>query len=286
MISNYLIGLREGLEAALVVSILLTYLVRTNRTENIKYVWAGIYSAVAFSVAFASLLSFTSLNVIVTEEGQEIFAGIMSLIAVAFVTWMIIWMRNSGKKMNAELEGKLETAVKAGAFTVAVMAFAAVAREGLETALFFFSAAQAVGSTLAPLVGLFLGIATSVVIGYLLYRRAVKINLRRFFNVTSYFLILVAAGVFSYGLHELEEAHVIPTSFGTAFDLSATISVESWFGTLAKGIFNFNPQTSWLEAIGWTAYVVFAVWLYNRKPKGANKVAVPLKHKDGAALVK
>jgi high-affinity iron transporter len=226
------------------------------------------------------------LNVIVTEEGQEIFAGIMSLIAVAFVTWMIVWMRNSGKKMNAELEGKLETAVKAGAFTVAVMAFAAVAREGLETALFFFSAAQAVGSTLAPLVGLLLGIATSVVIGYLLYRRAVKINLRRFFNVTSYFLILVAAGVFSYGLHELEEAHVIPTSFGTAFDLSATISVDSWFGTLAKGIFNFNPQTSWLEAIGWTAYVVFAVWLYNRKPKGANKVAVPLKHKDGAALVK
>jgi high-affinity iron transporter len=286
LISNYLIGLREGLEAALVVSILLTYLVRTNRVNNIKYVWIGIYSAVAFSVAFASLLSFTSLNVIVTEEGQEIFAGIMSLIAVGFVTWMIIWMRNSGKKINAELEGKLETAVKAGAFTVAVMAFAAVAREGLETALFFFSAAQAVGSTIEPLIGLALGITTSVVIGYLLYRRAVKINLRRFFNVTSYFLILVAAGVFSYGLHELEEAHVIPTSFGTAFDLSATISVDSWFGTLAKGIFNFNPQTSWLEAIGWTAYVVFAVWLYNRKPAGSTKVAVPLKHKDGAALVK
>ncbi|MCX8529004.1 MAG: FTR1 family protein [Rhodoluna sp.] len=281
MISNYLIGLREGLEAALVVSILLTYLVRTNRVNNIKYVWIGIYSAVAFSVAFASLLSFTSLNVIVTEEGQETFAGIMSLIAVGFVTWMIIWMRNSGKKMNAELEGKLETAVKAGALTVSVMAFAAVAREGLETALFFFSAAQAVGSTIEPLIGLALGITTSVVIGYLLYRRAVKINLRRFFNVTSYFLILVAAGVFSYGLHELEEAHVIPTSFGTAFDLSATVSVDSWFGTLAKGIFNFNPQTSWLEAIGWTAYVIFAVWLYNRKPAGSTtKVSVPLKEKE------
>ena len=287
MISNYLIGLREGLEAALVVSILLTYLVRTNRVNNIKYVWIGVFSAAALSIAFASLLSFTSLKVIVTEEGQEIFAGIMSLIAVGFVTWMILWMRNSGKKMNAELEGKLETAINAGALTVAVMAFAAVAREGLETALFFFSAAQAVGSTIEPIVGLLHGITTSVVIGYLLYRRAVKINLRRFFTVTSYFLILVAAGVFSYGLHELEEAHVIPTGFGTAFDLSATISVDSWFGTLAKGIFNFNPQTTWLEAIGWTAYVAFAVWLYNRKPKGsATKVAVPLKHKDGVALVK
>lgn len=283
MISNYLIGLREGLEAALVVSILLTYLVRTNRVNNIKFVWIGVASAIGLSVAFASLLSFTSLKVIVTEEGQEIFAGIMSLIAVGFVTWMIVWMRNSGKKMNAELEGKLETAVKAGAFTVSFMAFAAVAREGLETALFFFSAAQAVGSTIEPFVGLLLGITTSVVIGYLLYRRAVKINLRRFFTVTSYFLILVAAGVFSYGLHELEEAHVIPTSFGTAFDLSATVSVDSWFGTLAKGIFNFNPQTSWLEAIGWTAYVVFAVWLFNRKPSGSTtKVAVPLKTKSAA----
>ena len=288
MISNFLIGLREGLEAALVVSILITYLVRTDRRNNIKFVWIGVFSAIALSVAFGALLTFTSLSLLVTEEGQEIFAGVMSIIAVGLVTWMIVWMRNAGKKMNAELEGKLENALMAGAVTVAAMAFASVAREGLETTLFFFTAVQAAGSTVGPVAGFTLGLLVSAAIGFLLYRRAIKINMRRFFSVTSYFLILVAAGVFSYGLHELEEAHVIPTGFGTAFDLSATISVDSWFGALAKGIFNFNPQTTWLEAIGWMAYVAFAVWLYNRKPKStsATKVSVPLKHKEAGALVK
>jgi len=110
LISNFLIGLREGLEAALVVSILITYLVRTERRNNIKYVWIGVFSAVALSLAFGALLTFTSLSLHFNEEAEETFAGSMSVIAVALVTWMIVWMRNAGKKMNAELEGKLENA--------------------------------------------------------------------------------------------------------------------------------------------------------------------------------
>ena len=122
----------------------------------------------------------------------------------------------------------------------------------------------------------------------MLYRRAIKINMRRFFSVTSYFLILVAAGVLSYGVSDLAEAGIVPVNLGTAFDLSATISEDSWFGALAKGIFNFNAETSWLSAITWMVYVAFAIWLYNRKPKGssATKVAVPLKTKEAAKLVK
>ena len=288
MLSNFLIGLREGLEAALVVSILITYLVRTGRNKSIKFVWAGVFSAVALSLAFGALLTYTSLSLHFNEEAEETFAGTMSIIAVALVTWMIVWMRNAGKKMNAELEGKLETAVIGGALTVAVMAFASVAREGIETTLFFFSAVQAAGSTVGPVIGFTLGILASSAVGFLIYRRAIKINMRRFFSVTSYFLILVAAGVLSYGVSDLAEAGVIPVNLGTAFDLSATISEDSWFGALAKGIFNFNAETSWLSAITWLAYVAFAVWLYNRKPKGssATKVAVPLKTKEAATLVK
>lgn len=283
-----MIGLREGLEAALVVSILITYLVRTGRNKSIKFVWAGVFSAVALSLAFGALLTYTSLSLHFNEEAEETFAGTMSVIAVALVTWMIVWMRNAGKKMNAELEGKLETAVIGGALTVAVMAFASVAREGIETTLFFFSAVQAAGSTVGPVIGFTLGILASSAVGFLIYRRAIKINMRRFFSVTSYFLILVAAGVLSYGISDLAEAGVIPVNLGTAFDLSATISEDSWFGALAKGIFNFNAETSWLSAITWLAYVGFAVWLYNRKPKGtsATKVAVPLKTKEAATLVK
>lgn len=276
-----MIGLREGLEAALVVSILITYLVRTNRTKSIKFVWIGVFSAVALSLAFGALLTFTSLSLHFNEAAEETFAGTMSVIAVALVTWMIVWMRNAGKKMNAELEGKLENAIIGGAVTVAAMAFASVAREGIETTLFFFSAVQAAGSTVAPVIGFTLGILAASAVGFLIYRRAIKINMRRFFTVTSYFLILVAAGVFSYGISDLAEAGVIPVNLGTAFDLSASISKDSWFGALAKGIFNFNAETSWLSAISWMAYIAFAVWLYNRKPakSSATKVAVTLKHK-------
>ena len=274
-----MIGLREGLEAALVVSILITYLVRTNRQKNIKFVWLGVFAAIAVSFALGALLTFTTVSL--TPHAEEIFAGSMSVLAVALVTWMIVWMRNAGKKMNAELEGKLENAIVGGALAIAIMAFASVAREGIETTFFFFTAVQAAGSTVGPIVGFSLGILISAALGFLLYRRAIKINMRRFFTVTSYFLILVAAGVLSYGVSDLAEAGIIPVNLGNAFDLSATISEDSWFGALAKGIFNFNAQTSWLSAITWVVYVAFAVWLFNRKPSkaSATKVSVPLKVK-------
>lgn len=282
MISNYLIGLREGLEAALVVSILITYLVRTNRRNRMVYVWLGVFSAVVLSLVFGGLLTFTRFSLLNTFQSQEVFGGVMSIIAVALVTWMIVWMRDTGARMNAELQGKLEDAIQGGVMTIVLMAFVAVAREGLETALFFFSAVQAAGSTLEPVIGFTLGVLTATVMGYLLYRRAVKINLKKFFTVTGYFLILVAAGVLSYGMHDLQEAGVLPGMSFLAFDVSDTISVDSWFGALAKGIFNFSPQTSWIEAITWVAYVAFAVWLFNHKnpKKSSTKVSVPLRVKE------
>ena len=276
MISNYLIGLREGLEAALVVSILITYLVRTSRLKSIKYVWLGVLGAIILSLGFGALLTYTRFSALASDEAKETFGGMMSLVAVGLVTWMIIWMRDTAHKINQELQGKLEQAIQGGIFAIIAMAFTAVAREGLETALFFFTAVQAAGTTVEPVTGFVLGILSAVVIGYLLYKRAVKINLKQFFTVTGYFLILVAAGVLSYGVHELQEAGFFTGEDNFAFDISGTISADSFFGTLARGIFNFRPATTWLEAIAWVSYVVFAVWLFNRKKPVVKRVEVPL----------
>jgi high-affinity iron transporter len=279
MISNFLIGLREGLEAALVVSILVAYLVRTSRNEKLVYVWAGVAGAIGLSLIFGAALSFTQFGLLSTDREQEIFAGAMSFTAVIFVTWMIIWMRDTGSQIAQELQGKLEAAITGGSITIAVMAFVAVAREGLETALFFFTAVQASGSTIEPVIGFVGGIGSAVLLGYLLYRRAIKVNLKKFFTITGYFLIFVAAGVLLYGIHEWQEAGLLPGEEFLAFNVSNVVSVDSLLGSLARGIFNFRPETTWLEAAGWLGYVALAFYLFvSRKPKPATKVAVTLKN--------
>ena len=264
MISNLLIGLREGLEAALVVTILLSYLVRTERRSKIRWVWLGVVAAIVLSLGFGALLTYTRFSLLNTFTAQEIFGGVMSIIAVGLVTWMIIWMRDTGKKMKTELHSKLDTAVQTGVATVALMAFVAVAREGLESALFFFSTVNAASSTLEPTIGFLLGVALAAGIGWALYSQALRINIGKFFSITSYFLIFVAAGVLSYGIHDLQEAGVLPGLNDLLFDVSDSFSVDTWVGALAKGIFNFSPQTSWLEAVAWAGYVIFAIWLFTR----------------------
>lgn len=288
MISNFLIGLREGLEAALVVSILASYLMQTNRKKSLIWVWVGVAVALGASLVFGGLLTFTRFSLLSTFQQREAFGGIMSIVAVGLVTWMIIWMRNTASSISRELQGKLENAINVGAGAIVIMAFVAVAREGLETALFFFSAVQAAGSTFEPVLGFVLGLLTAVALGYLLYRRAVKINLGKFFKVTGYFLIIVAAGVLSYGVHDLQEAGILTGGNHLAFDLTQTISIDTWFGALAKGIFNFSPATSWFEAIAWISYVIFAMWIFSRKPKTApsTKVSVTLKSKKPEAADK
>ena len=193
MFANYLIGLREGLEATLVVSILIAYLVKTDNRSRLRAVWLGVAAAVALSLAFGALLTFTSSNL--SFEAQERFGGALSIIAVAFVTWMIFWMRRTARFLKRELEGKLDAALAMGSLALALTAFLAVGREGLETSLFIWAAAKATGSGWEPILGATLGIITAVVLGWLLYRRAITINLAKFFTWTGCGLILVAAGV-------------------------------------------------------------------------------------------
>jgi high-affinity iron transporter len=271
MFGNFLIGLREGLEATLVVSILVAFLVRTDRRGLLRYVWIGVAVAVALSVSFGAVLQYTSTTLLRTFESREIFGGVTSIVAVGLVTWMIFWMRRAARHIRADLTGRLEAALAIGTVAVVAMAFVAVFREGLETALFFWASAQAAGRTAAPLTGFLLGLAAAVALGWLLYRSAVRINLARFFTWTGAGLVLVAAGVLSYGVHDLQEGGVLPGLHTLAFDVSAAIPPASWYGTLLEGIFNFSPQTSVLEAVVWVVYVapVLAAFLWPSRPAPA-----------------
>jgi high-affinity iron transporter len=260
VLGNFLIGLREGLEATLVVSILVAYLVKSGRRDGLAAVWTGVALAVAVSLGFGALLSFSSAQM--SFEAQEAFGGILSIIAVGFVTWMIFWMRRAARSLRAELHGKLDAALAIGSLALALTAAIAVGREGLETSLFLWTAVQATGQTTEPLIGASLGILCAVGLGWLLYRRAVTLNLARFFTWTGGALVVVAAGVLSYGVHDLQEAGWLPGLHNLAFDVSKAVPPDSWYGTLLKGIFNFSAASTWLEVVVWLAYVVPVMTLF------------------------
>ncbi|RLK53763.1 high-affinity iron transporter [Actinokineospora cianjurensis] len=269
--ASALVGLREGLEATLVVSVLLAYLVKSDRRESIRWVWLGVGVAVALSVGVGALITFTSSSL--DFEAQETFGGVMSLIAVAFVTAMVFWMRGAARKISGELRGKLSDALAIGPLAIVVLAFLSVGREGLETAVFFYASAQSAGSNSGPLVGFLIGIAVAVAIGWALYRGALRINLSRFFTWTGILLVFVAAGVLGYGLHDLQEAGVLPGLNTLAFDLSGPMPEDSWYGALLKGIFNYSARTSVVQAVAWVAYVAVTLTAFLWP---ARKVADPV----------
>jgi high-affinity iron transporter len=262
--ANYLIGLREGLEAALVVSILVAYLVKSDRRELLPRIWTGVAIAVAISLSFGALLTFGPRGL--TFEAQELIGGTLSIVAVCFVTWMVFWMAGAARSLSGKLRRQLDDAAGRGGWSLTVVALLAVGREGLETALFLWAATQATSSgthsTTKPLIGAALGIATAVAIAYLIYRGALKLNLNLFFTWTGAFLILVAAGVFSYGIHDLQEAGFLPGLNSLAFDVSRTIPPSSWYGTLLKGTLNFSPATTKLELAGWLLYAIPTMTLF------------------------
>ncbi|MGA9101968.1 iron uptake transporter permease EfeU [Aeromicrobium sp.] len=262
MLGNFLIGLREGLEASLIVSILIAYLVKSGRRREIRFVWWGVGTALALVVAV-----FTVITLVVDQlsfRAQEIVGGTLSIIAVGMVTWMIFWMRRTARHLKRELESQMSDALALGSLALATVAFLTVGREGLETAAIIW--ATIIGSTTSgPFVGSTLGILVAVALGWLIYRGALRINLSVFFTVTGALLIIVAAGVFAYGIFDLQEARVLPGLTNLAFDITNIIPKDSWYGTLLKGTVNFQPDPSWLQVIAWIAYVVPVLWLYLRK---------------------
>jgi high-affinity iron transporter len=271
MLATYLIGLREGLEATLVVSILIAFLVKSDRKDRLVQVWAGVGLAIALSVFFGWLLSYTSTTLLQKYEHRELFEAITSILAVVFVTWMIFWMRSAARTIAGELRGRLSDALAVGSIAVAVMAFLAVVREGLETSLIFYSAVQGAAGNSRPLYALLAGIGSAVVIGYLMYATAVRINLSVFFTVTGALLILVAAGIGKYGVHDFQEAGFLPGLNNLAYDISGVLDPSAWYTALLTGMFNITPTASVLESVAWVAYgvPVLVLFLWPARKKAA-----------------
>jgi high-affinity iron transporter len=260
VLANYLIGLREGLEAALIVTILIAYVVKIGRRDVLPRLWTGVALAVLLALALGAVLTFGTYGL--SFAAQETIGGVLSIIATGLVTWMVFWMLETARDLKGHLHDSIDKHLVGSGLGLVLVAFLAVGREGIETALFLWAAVQATGSTTLPLLGASLGILTAVGLGWLLYAGMLKINLSRFFTWTGGILIIVAAGVLSYGVHDLQEAGVLPGLNALAFNVSAAVPPDSWYGTLLKGTVNFSPATTWLEMAAWIAYAVPTLTLF------------------------
>ncbi|WP_427173195.1 iron uptake transporter permease EfeU [Arthrobacter sp. 92] len=276
MTANYLIGLREGLEATLVVVLLMAYLMKTGRGHLLPRLWAGVGVALGVSVGFGALLTFGPRGL--TFEAQEAIGGTLSVAAVGLVTWMVFWMARTARTLGSELRSHVDRTAGGAGWGLAVVAALAVGREGLETALFLWAAAQAAGQSATPLFGALLGIATAVILGILLHRGVLRVNLGIFFIWSGAALIVIAGGVLAYAVHDFQEAGILPGLHHLAFDVTAAVPPSSWYGTLLNGTLNFSPATTWLEAGAWLLYVPAVTYFYLRSHRrvraSANVAAV------------
>jgi high-affinity iron transporter len=260
---NFLIGLREGLEAGLVVSILLAALRKTAAPESANHrvssapVWLGVLGAVMVAGSFAAVLTFSTS--VLSSRAQEAVGGLLSVLAVGLVTGMVFWMRRTAASLSAQLRGEVQRAVALGAGALTITAFLAVGREGLETTLFLWTAVRASGSTAAPLMGAALGLAAAVVLCWLLYRRAVRLNVGVFFSRTAIALIVIAAGVLSYGLGDLQDAGLLSGQRWIAFDLTAHVDPNSWWVSIVTGATELAPKMTVLQVVAWLAYLAVVI---------------------------
>ena len=266
--ASFLITLREGIEAALVVSIILAYLNTIDRRDGHRSVWTGVAAAIGVSLAAGVILNITVGAISETSEHTaEAIEGIGSLLAVGVLTWMIFWMRRQARHIKGELQQRVDLAVGSeSTFALAALAFFVVVREGLETVLFLFGTIreEVVGSVGLGYVGAALGLLTALVLGVLIYRGGVKLNLRTFFKVTGALILVVAAGLLASGIHELQEIGWIGGESAKAFDISGALSDEAGVGAFLKALFGYNADPSWLELGAWIAYIVVTGFLFFR----------------------
>lgn len=276
MFATFVIGLREGLEAALVIGILVAFLVRSERRDVLPRLWFGVGLAIALSLGFGFVLTFGAYTL--SFEAQEILGGTLSILAVAMVTVMVFWMQRAARGLRGELEAGMTRALATGGlWGIVAIGFISVAREGVETALFLWSMVRSFGGGPDALLGAIVGLLVAVVLGFLIYRGMVRINMRLFFTATSLALIVVAGGVLAYGIHDLQEAGVLPGPysaaapidpatgavavglagfpFGWAFQIGEVMPPDSAVAALLKGTIGLTSQMSWLEVIAWVTYL-------------------------------
>ena len=273
MAQAFLITLREGLEMALVVVIVLAYLKRTGHTRLFNRVWQGVALAIVISLLGGAILF--GLGQELEGRAEEVFEGTAMLLAVAVLTWMIIWMRSQARHIRGQLETQMEHALMGGS-TLALVAipFLAVGREGLETALFLFSASKT-ATPLETTIGGLLGLATAITVGWVLYRGTHTINLRAFFRSTGVLLIIFAAGLLAHGIHEFQEAGFLPTLVEHVWDMNSILDENSTLGSFLKGIFGYNGNPSLLEVLAYPLYLGTSLFYFLKPATNPTRQSPP-----------
>ena len=263
MLASLLITLREGLEAALIIGIILAYLSRTGNRQGFKPVWLGTGLAVLASLLVGGIIYGVAGGM--TGRGEEIFEGIAMFLAVSILTWMIFWMRRQSINVREHLQAQIHSALlRSSSLALVGLAFVVVVREGIETALFLFASTSVAESTTASLFGGLLGLVIAAVIGYSIYKGSARLNLRAFFNATSVVLIIFAAGLLAHGIHEFQEAGLLPVIVEHVWDINNTIPESSTLGEFLKAIVGYNGNPSLLEVIAYPLYLATTLGLYFR----------------------
>jgi high-affinity iron transporter len=263
MFSALLITFREGLEAALIVGIILAYLVKIRRTDLSRYAWLGVGSAVIVSLAAGVAIYATAGEL--TGRAEEVFEGSAMLLAAGVLTWMVFWMHRQTTSVRASLQSQIDAKVAGGSWLgLATLCFVAVVREGIETVLFLFAASRTAESPLLAPVGGLLGLAIASGIGYALYRGTARLNLKAFFNVTSAVLIVFAAGLLGHAVHEFNEVGIVPAVIEHVWDTGSILSDSSGPGRFMASILGYNANPSLTEIIAYVAYLVVALVGYFR----------------------
>jgi len=252
-----LISFREGLEAALIVAIVIGYLVKIGQRGQVRVAWAGVIAAVLASALVA--LGITTVGAELEGRAEQIFEGTTMFLAVGVLTWMIFWMRSQARFMKSSLEKEVLAAATSGQ-TLALfgVAFLAVFREGVETAL-FLSASAFVADGGGTLIGAILGLGIAAAMGWFIYASTVRLNVRMFFNVTSVLLLFFAAGLLAHGVHEFQEAGLLPMTIEHVWDTNHILDESSAFGEIMKALFGYNGNPSLLEVISYVTYWVLAL---------------------------
>ena len=270
MLPTYLLALREGLEAALIIGIVLGAVSKICRNDLSPAVWLGTFSAIAVSILTAFLL--TSFGMSLEEKAEQIFEGVTMLIAAGILTWMIFWMGKQARFLKSELEaGVNKAAASTGKRAVFWLAFVAVVREGVELAIFITAAFfagdqnQLTSNIVQTLAGTILGLGTAALLGWTLFATTVRLDLRRFFQVTGILLILFAAGLIAHGVHEFNEVGWIPAIVEHVWDVNMFLDENSVVGQLFKTLFGYNGNPSLTEMIAYFVYIVVTAIFWRRE---------------------
>lgn len=276
VLPTFVIGLREGLEASLIVGIIAAFLIQRDQRGALRPMWLGVGIAIGLCTVVAVVLRLVGESL--PFQQRELMEGILALIAVAGVTYMVVWMRRHSRELKRQLEDHAERALITGSVLALVaMAFFAVLREGLETAIFLLAAFQSSTNPAATGIGAALGVAVAIALGYGLYRGGVRLNLSRFFRVTGFVLVLVAAGLLSSAMHEFAEAGVVSFGQATALDLSWLVKPGSVRASLLTGMLGLQPTPTVAEVAIWLLYAIpmslYVLW--PQRPRRMQAAAVP-----------